>query len=328
MAVGCLLIAAVRMLCGARAYGASMYTVPDQTGRTVVVTGANSGTGRECAERLAAAGARVVLAVRDVAKGERALAEIQGAHPDAQVEVRLLDLASSRSIASFADGLARDLPRLDVLLNNAGVMTPSDRLETEDGFELQLGTNFLGPLALTNRVLPLLLESPAPHVTTMSSSMANLGRIRFDDLQWTRRRYSPSRSYAQSKLADLMLARHLAHVSDRRGWPVMSTAAHPGYTQTNLQTAGSSLGRDGVRRTWIASLPLVPSQLPPQGAEPMLLAATSPQSAQGAYYGPTGTFGLVGAPGPARLSRRMRDDETAARLWAVAEELTGTALPA
>jgi len=305
-----------------------MYTVPDQTGRTVVVTGANSGTGREAAERLAAAGAHVVLTVRDRTKGEQALAEIRDAHPDARVEVRLLDLASSGSIARFADGLARDLPHLDVLLNNAGVMTPPRRLETEDGFELQLGTNFLGPFALTNRLLPLLLAAPAPRVATMSSTMANVGRIRFDDLQWTRRRYNPSRSYAQSKLADLMLARHLAHVSDRRGWSLMSNAAHPGYTQTNLQTAGASLGREGVHRSRIGSLPFIPSQLPPQGAEPMLLGATSPQAAQGAYYGPTGTFGLVGPAGPARLNRRMRDDETAARLWAVAQELTGTALPA
>ncbi|WP_028049524.1 SDR family oxidoreductase [Cellulomonas sp. URHD0024] len=304
-----------------------MYTVPDLTGRAVVVTGANSGTGREAAERLAAAGAHVVLAVRDAAKGEHALAEIRGAHPDARAEVRLLDLASLASVATFADGLARDLPHLDVLLNNAGVMTPPVRLETDDGFELQLGTNFLGPLALTNRLLPLLLAAPAPRVTTMSSGMANVGRIRFDDLQWTRRRYSPSRSYAQSKLADLLLARHLAHVSDRRGWPLMSNAAHPGYTRTNLQTAGASLGREGVHTAWIATLPLVPSQLPPQGAEPMLVGATSLQAAQGGYYGPTGPLALVGPAGPARLNRRMRDDETAARLWGVAQELTETTLP-
>ena len=305
-----------------------MYVVPDQTGRTVVVTGANSGTGREAAERLAAAGAHVVLAVRNPEKGEKALAEILASHPDASAEVRIVDLASLASVRAFADALSRDLPHLDVLLNNAGVMTPPQRLATEDGFELQMGSNFLGPFALTNRLLPLLLAAPAPRVTTMSSGMANIGRIRFDDLQWTRRRYSPTRAYAQSKLADLMLARHLAHVSDQRAWPLMSNAAHPGYTQTNLQTAGASLGREGTHRSHLGAFPLVPSQQPAQGAEPMLLAATAADAAQGAYYGPTGTFGLVGPAGPARLNRRMRDDETAARLWAVAQELTATALPA
>jgi len=305
-----------------------MYAVPDQTGRTVVVTGANSGTGREAAERLAAAGAHVVLAVRNAEKGEKALAEILAAHPDASAEVRIVDLASLASVQAFADALARDLPHLDTLVNNAGVMAPTRRFETEDGFELQMGSNYLGPFALTNRLLPLLLASPAPRVTTMSSGVANMGRIRFDDLQWTRRRYSPTRSYAQSKLADLMLARHLAQVSDRRGWPLMSNAAHPGFTQTNLQTAGASLGRDTAHRSPIGSLPFVPSQLPPEGAEPMLFAAADPLAADGGYYGPSGRFGLVGPTGPAKLNRRMRDDDTAARLWAVSEDLTGTALPA
>ncbi|WP_456787148.1 SDR family oxidoreductase [Cellulomonas sp. P5_C5] len=305
-----------------------MYVVPDQTGRTVVVTGANSGTGREAAERLAAAGAHVVLAVRSAEKGEKALAEILAAHPGASAEVRIVDLASLASVQTFADALSRDLTHLDTLVNNAGVMTPPSRFETEDGFELQLGTNFLGPFALTNRLLPLLLVAPAGRVTTMSSGMAAVGRIRFDDLQWTRRRYSPTRSYAQSKLADLLLARQLAHVSMRHGWALRSNAAHPGFTQTNLQTAGASLGKDAVHRSSIARFPFVPSQLPPEGAEPMLFAAADPRAVEDGYYGPTGRFGLVGPTGPVRLSRRMRDDDTAARLWAVAQDLTGTALPA
>lgn len=305
-----------------------MYVVPDQTGRTVVVTGANSGTGREAAERLAAAGAHVVLAVRTAEKGEKALAEILAAHPSATAEVRIVDLASLASVRAFADDLGRDLPHLDTLVNNAGVMTPPTRMETEDGFELQLGTNYLGPFALTNRLLPMLLAAPEGRVTTMSSGMAAVGRIRFDDLQWTRRRYSPTRSYAQSKLADLLLARQLARVSMQRGWALRSNAAHPGFTQTNLQTAGASLGKDAVHRSSIARFPFVPSQLPPEGAEPMLFAAADPRAVEDGYYGPTGRFGLVGPTGPVRLNRRMRDDHTAARLWAVAEELTGTALPA
>ncbi|WP_315094309.1 SDR family oxidoreductase [uncultured Cellulomonas sp.] len=305
-----------------------MYVVPDQSGRTVVVTGANSGTGREAAERLAAAGAHVVLAVRSAEKGEKALAEILAAHPDASAEVRLLDLASLASVRAFAESLSRDLPHLDTLVNNAGVMAPPTRFETEDGFELQLGTNFLGPLALTNLLIPLLLAAPEGRVTTMSSGMANVGRIRFDDLQWTRRRYSPTRSYAQSKLADLLLARQLARVSMQRGWALRSNAAHPGFTQTNLQTAGASLGRDSVHRSPIGNLPFVPSQQPAEGAEPMLFAAADPRAVEDGYYGPSGRFGLVGPTGPARLNRRMRDDDTAARLWAVAQDLTGTQLPA
>lgn len=303
-----------------------MYAVPDQRERTIVVTGANSGTGRESAARLAAAGAHVVLAVRNRAKGETALAEILSAHPGARAEVRIVDLADLSSVASFADGLARDLDHLDVLINNAGVMAPPERFETVDGFELQMGSNYLGPFALTNRLLPLLLAAPAPRVSTMSSGMANVGRIHFDDLQWTRR-YSPTRAYAQSKLADLHLATHLGAVADERGWPLLSNAAHPGFTRTNLQTAGVSLGRDKPRRTLFNSGGLLPSMMPEEGVGPILMAATTQHPEQGAYYGPTGRFGLVGPPGPARLNRRMRDAATAARLWTVAEELTGTSLP-
>jgi NAD(P)-dependent dehydrogenase (short-subunit alcohol dehydrogenase family) len=304
-----------------------MYTVPDQSGRTVVVTGANSGTGREAARQLAAAGAHVVMAVRTAAKGEEAAAEIRATHPDARVEVRVLDLADQASVATFADGLARDLDHLDVLVNNAGVMAPPTRFETVDGFELQLGTNFLGPFALTNRLLPLLLAARAPRVATMSSGTANRGRIHFDDLQWTRR-YRPAGAYAQSKLADLHLSRHLAVVAAERGWALMSTAAHPGFTRTNLQTAGASLGRETPQRSMLTGVPFLPSMPPEEGAGSILLAATDPGATSGGYYGPTGRLGLVGPPGPARLNRRMRDDAVAARLWAVAEELTGTSLPA
>jgi NAD(P)-dependent dehydrogenase (short-subunit alcohol dehydrogenase family) len=303
-----------------------MYAVPDQHGRTVVVTGANSGTGREAADRLAAAGAHVVLAVRNRQKGETALAEIVAAHPEAKVEVRIVDLADLSSVASFADALARDLDHLDVLLNNAGVMAPPERFETVDGFELQMGSNYLGPFALTNRLLPLLLAAPAPRVSTMSSGMANVGQIHFDDLQWNRH-YSPTRAYAQSKLADLHLATHLGRVADERGWRLLSNAAHPGFTRTNLQTAGASLGSDKPRRSLLGSGGFLPSMAPDEGAGPILVAATTQHTEQGAYYGPLGRFGLVGPPGAARLNRRMRDAATAARLWTVAEELTGTSLP-
>ncbi|WP_020018333.1 oxidoreductase [Promicromonospora sukumoe] len=300
-----------------------MYTVPDQTGRTVVVTGANSGTGREAAKRLAAAGARVVLAVRNPEKGADALAEVLATRPGAQAEVRLLDLADLASVRAFADGLGRDLGRLDTLVNNAGVMATPQRYATADGHELQWGTNFLGPFALTNLLLPLLLAAPAPRVATMSSGVANAGRIDFTDLDWERRPYRTWAAYGQSKLADLYLARHLAHLAGRRGWALVSTAAHPGFTRTNLQVTGPSMGKEQPVRWSPGSV--LPSMEAPEGAGSVLLAAADPAASSGAYYGPR--FGLTGDPRPARLNRRMRDDATAARLWAVAEEITSTAVP-
>ena len=169
-----------------------MYAVPDQTGKFAVVTGANSGTGKEAARRLADAGARVVMAVRTVAKGEQARAEILARHPHAQLEVRRIDLADLASVEEFADGLIADGTPLDLLVNNAGVMAPPTRMTTADGFELQFGSNYLGPFALTVRLLPPLLAAAAPRVATMSSGTANYGRIHFDDLQWERAATAPT----------------------------------------------------------------------------------------------------------------------------------------
>ncbi|MCU1643744.1 MAG: putative short chain dehydrogenase [Nocardia sp.] len=304
-----------------------MYEVPDQTGKTIVITGANSGTGREAATRLAAAGAQVIMAVRTPEKGEQAKSEILRKHPAAKLEVRRIDLADLASVRTFADDLLAAGAPLDVLVNNAGVMAPPERHTTADGFELQFGSNFLGPFALTMHLLPLLLRADSPRVATMSSGTANFGRINFDDLQWERR-YSPTRSYAQSKLADLILSLHLAEIAGERGWNLRSTAAHPGYTRTNLQTAGASLGRDKPARGLLGSLPILPSQEVEQGAEPLLYAAADPSARSGEYYGPTGRFGLVGPSGPARITRRARNGEVAARLWETAEQLTGTQLPA
>ncbi|WP_436760201.1 SDR family oxidoreductase [Streptosporangium sp. V21-05] len=306
-----------------------MYAVPDQSGKFAVVTGANSGTGKEAARRLADAGARVVMAVRTVAKGERARAEILARHPHARLEVRRIDLADLASVEEFADGILAEGTPLDLLVNNAGVMSPPTRLTTADGFELQFGSNYLGPFALTVRLLPTLLAATAPRVATMSSGTAHYGRIRFDDLQGERR-YRPNLAYAQSKLADLMLTRHLAALAVQRDWNLLSTAAHPGYTRTNLQTAGASLG--GGRRSRLSALlgalDVLPSQGVEQGTEPLLYAATSPDAVAGGYYGPGGRFGLVGPTVTARPPRRALDPATNARLWAESERLTGVALPA
>ncbi len=304
-----------------------MYTVPDQTGQRVIVTGANSGTGQEAARRLAEAGAHVIMAVRTVAKGDQARAGILARHPGASLEVRRVDLADLASVREFSEGLLAEGTPVDVLVNNAGVMAPPTRMTTADGFELQFGSNFLGPFALTLRLLPLMLAAPAPRVVTMSSGTANFGRIHFGDLQWERR-YSANFSYAQSKLADLMMTLHLAAVAVERDWDLMSVAAHPGYTRTNLQTAGASLGRDKPKRSVFNSMHFLPSQDVGPGTEPLLYAATSPSAVPGGYYGPGGTFGLVGPTTFVRPPRRARDTAAAARLWAEAERLTGVHLPA
>ena len=304
-----------------------MYAVPDQAGKLIVVTGANSGIGKEAARRLAAAGAHVVLAVRTVAKGEQARAEILAQHPSARLEVRRVDLAELASVREFADGMATDGIPVDLLINNAGVMAPPRRMTTADGFELQFGSNFLGPFALTVRLMPLVLAAASPRVVTMSSGLANYGRIRFDDLQW-QRRYRPYLAYAQSKLADLMLTEHLAALTAQRGWNLLSTAAHPGFIRTNLQTAGANLGRDKPKRTLLNSLNIMPSQSVEPGTEPLLYAATSPDAVNGGYYGPGGRFGLVGPTISVRPPRRARDAATAGRLWSEAERLTGVSLPA
>jgi NAD(P)-dependent dehydrogenase (short-subunit alcohol dehydrogenase family) len=304
-----------------------MYAVPDQAGKLVVVTGANSGTGQEAARRLAGAGAHVVMAVRTMAKGEQARAEILAAHPAARLDIRRIDLADLASVAEFADGLIADGTPVDVLINNAGVMAPPARMTTADDFELQFGSNFLGPFALTVRLLPLVLAARAPRVVTMSSGVASYGRIRFDDPQW-QRGYRPNLAYAQSKLADLMMTLHLADLAGQRGWNLMSNAAHPGFTRTNLQTAGASLGRDKPKRTPFNSPSILPSQQVGTGTEPLLYAATSADAVNGGYYGPSRWFGLVGPTKAVRPPRRARDGATATRLWAEAERLTGVSLAA
>jgi NAD(P)-dependent dehydrogenase (short-subunit alcohol dehydrogenase family) len=267
------------------------------------------------------------MAVRTIAKGEQARGEILARHPGAELEVRRVDLADLASVAEFADGLIADGTPVDVLINNAGVMAPPTRMTTADDFELQFGSNFLGPFALTVRLLPLVLAAPGPRVVTMSSGVASYGRIRFDDPQW-KRGYRPNLAYAQSKLADLMMTLHLADLARQHGWNLMSNAAHPGFTRTNLQTAGAGLGRDKPKRTPMNSFGFLPSQPVGPGTEPLLYAATSADAVNGGYYGPSRWFGLVGPTTTVRPPRRARDAVIANRLWAEAERLTGVSLAA
>jgi len=301
-----------------------MYQVSDQAGRRFVITGANSGTGKEATHRIAAAGGHVVMGVRSEDKGHAAAAEIRQDVPGASLEVRRIDLADLASVHAFADGILSDGQQLDVLINNAGVMAVPKRMLTADGFELQFGSNFLGPFALTNLLLPHLLSSASPRVTTMASGAANFGRINFRDLQFAES-YSPARVYAQSKLADLLLGVHLARVAEDRGWNLLSTIAHPGYTRTNLQSAGPNLGRDKKRFNPLLDIPVLPSQDVVPGTEPLLFAATDPAAEQGAYYGPR--YNLVGSTKKVAPPRSSRGVDLAASLWSVAEDLTGTTLP-
>lgn len=303
--------------------------VPDLTGRLAVITGANSGLGFGLTGRLAAAGAEVVLAVRNRAKGDEAIAAVKATTPGATLRVEEFDLTSLASVAAFSARLAKDGRPVDILLNNAGIMMPPTRQLTADGFELQFGGNHLGHFALTAELLPLLRAAQAPRVVSLSSGLASAGRLDWDDLQ-SAKSYSPTGAYGLSKLAMLMFAQELQRRSDAGGWGILSTAAHPGATHTNLQTTGpkqggatlSSRGMDLIMR-----LPGVGQEIP-QGILPALFAATSPDAAPGAYYGPTGgPFRMTGAPGLVNPPRQAKNPADDARLWTVSEQLTGVTFP-
>jgi len=266
------------------------FTVPDQRGRLAVVTGANSGIGLEVTRRLAGAGAEVVLAVRNVEKGRQAKEGILAELPDATLTVEALDLSDLASIAAFADRLKQQGRPIDLLVNNAGIMAVPARRTTADGFELQFGTNFLGHFALTAQLLPLLSAASAPRVVTLSSTAASMGTITLDDLN-SERSHQAWRAYGQSKLADLIFAIELDRLSRRHNWGIVSVAAHPGFTRTNLQTTGPRMGKPNPRfnpSTMLMKLPGV-AQDPDAGALPTLYAATSPDAESGRYYGRTGS---------------------------------------
>ncbi|MEJ0028672.1 MAG: SDR family oxidoreductase [Rhizomicrobium sp.] len=289
--------------------------IPDLSGRYAVVTG-TGGLGYETALELARHGAEIVLAGRNPAKGAQSVAKISAAAPGAKVVFEALDLADLKSVAAFAARMNAQGRPLDLLVNNAGVMAFPTRRETVDGFEMQFGTNHLGHFALTARLLPLLRGARHPRVVTVSSHAHYIGRIRFDDLQAVRR-YSPNRAYGQSKLANLLFALELQRRSDAKGWNILSDAAHPGGAATELIPNGPGTGG------WMAATSKWLLQPAADGALPQLFAATSPDAKPSAYYGPQKFFGLNGPPGLARLSRRARDPEVAARLWDVSEKLTG-----
>lgn len=293
------------------------YALPSLDGRTALVTGANSGVGLAAATALAAAGARVLMACRNQAKAEAAAAQVR-ATATGPVEIVPLDLASLASVAACAEEVGRRIDRLDLLLNNAGLMNV-DEGRTEDGFEVHIGVNHLGHFALTARLLPLLHETPAARVVTMTSIAHRLGGIRVDDLHFERRRYTRWGAYIQSKLANALFALELHRRLERAGAGTTSLAAHPGLTRTNLGQEGSGLSN---RLTAPAMLLTPPAR---HGAQPLLRAATDPDARSGELYGPA--LMAMGAPRIERPHRRARDPETARRLWERSEELTGLTVP-
>ena len=293
--------------------------VPSQKGKLAVVTGANSGIGWYTALELARAGSEVILTTRTEAKGRDAVERIRTELPQAAVRCELLDLASLRSVRAFAAKIGVEA-KLDLLVNNAGVMNVPTRQVTEDGFELQFGTNFLGPFALTGLLMPVLQRAASPRVTTVSSGAANFGtkKINFDDLEWEKS-YGPWKAYCQSKLADLMFTLELGRRSTERRLGLLSDAAHPGYARTNLQTSGPGRSQNLSEKVLAGIL----SQDAAHGALPTLRASTESHAGQGSYYGPGGMFGMKGDPVLVSVPKPARDQAVAQRLWDVSEKLTG-----
>jgi NAD(P)-dependent dehydrogenase (short-subunit alcohol dehydrogenase family) len=293
--------------------GFSTADIPDLSGQTVIVTGANSGIGLETAKAVTAHGARVILAVRDAARGDKAAATLPG--PGTH-EVRPLDLASLESVRAFASDW-QDQP-IALLINNAGVMVPPQS-RTADGFELQFGTNHLGHFALTN----LLLPHVTGRVVTVSSNAHRAGRLDFDDLNWEHRKYRPWRAYGQSKLANLLFTAELQRRLTEAGSKVRSMAAHPGYAATNLQShSGSALTRFAINKL---GNPLL-AQDAAGGALPTLYVATADLPGD-TYAGPSGVAGMRGAPATCARSKAAADAAAARRLWDVSEQLTGVSFP-
>ncbi len=297
--------------------------IPDQTGKTAIVTGATGGLGYETALALAAAGADVVLTGRNAKKGDDALARIRSSYPDARIIFELLDLASLDSVADFARRFSARHDHLDLLVNNAGVMAPPRRQLTGDGFELQFATNYLSHFALTARLLPLLMAAPRARVVPLSSVAARQGRIDFANLQ-SQRDYTPMVAYSQTKLECLMFAFELQRRSDANGWGITSIAAHPGVSRTELVANGmGDSSPAGFARRHFSFL----FQPVPQGALPTLMAATDPQAKPGGYYGPQGLLEMRGRPGEASPPGQSLDEAVAHRLWDISEELSGIHFP-
>lgn len=292
--------------------GWNITDIPDQSGLTILVTGATSGLGYESAKALAAAGADVILAGRSPERLQKAQAQIPQ-----ETRLLVMDLADLDSVRRAADAV----DTLDVLINNAGVMAPPFG-RTADGFETQIGTNHLGHFALTGWLLPKLASRHA-RVVTVSSSAHRMGSIDLADLNYDHRRYSAWPAYGQSKLANLLFAAELDRRAKRAGSRLRSVAAHPGWAATNLQFAGPSVAHNPIGKLVTKLMNAVVAQSAESGARPQLYAATMPDVQGGEYYGPDGLFESRGAPKRVGRTSAAKDEATAAALWDLSEELTG-----
>jgi NAD(P)-dependent dehydrogenase (short-subunit alcohol dehydrogenase family) len=293
--------------------------LPDLAGKTIIITGANSGIGYYAALELAKAGAKVIMACRSQAKGEAAAAKVNAEAPGHAVFMAL-DLADLNSVRSFASAFKESHGSLDILINNAGVMALKHRQVTAQGFEQQFGVNFLGHFLLTSLLLITLMNAPAPRVIQLSSIAHKQGKLAFDDLQYERG-YKPWPVYQQSKLAMLVFAEELQRRSDAGGWGLLSLAAHPGIAETELVANGpgnSSLL--AIAMNIGKAFVLQPGYA---GAWPTILAAVDESAKPGAYYGPQGMGEFRGPPGPAKIMPKALDKAAGIKLWDVAEALTG-----
>lgn len=305
-------------------------TIPHLADRRVLLTGGSDGMGLIIAKRLAAAGADVILPVRNRTKGEKAIATIRAEVPEALVSLRDLDLSSLESVATLGETMRSEGDPIHILINNAGVMTPPERQTTADGFELQLGTNHLGHFALVGHLLPLLRAGNA-RVTSQISIAARSGTVDWDDLN-SERGYDGMRAYSQSKVAVGLFGLELARRSAAHSWGITSNLSHPGVAPTSLLAARPEIGRGGdtpqVRAIrWLSARGLLVGTAQSAGL-PALMAATGPDSGSGTLYGPRGFQNLGGGPAEQELYRPLRSTDDAARMWQVSEELTAVSLHA
>lgn len=286
--------------------------IPNQKGRVAIVTGSSSGIGFEAARVLAGKGATVVIAVRNLDKGKAAAEKIDKEFQEADLHVLQLDLANLESIKTFADTFRNEYPQLDLLINNAGVMVPPYS-KTKDGFELQFGTNHLGHFALTGRLIDLSINTKDARIVNVSSGAHKYGKIDFDDINWEKRQYSAWKAYGTSKIANLYFTYELDRKLKEKGLHVITTAAHPGWTATELQR---NSGLAGFLNNFFA-------QEVRMGALPTLRAAFDHEAKGGEYFGPDGIMEMRGNPVRVESNDLSRDKEIAEKLWNVSEELTG-----